>query len=187
MRDARIVARKLIGKRLVFAPNGERISARITETEAYIGTSDPACHAFNGRRGSNESMYRQGGIAYVYFTYGMHFMLNVVVGPEEFPAAVLIRAAIPEEGIDAMKRRRGSVPVARLAQGPGNLCRAFGIDKRLDGTELCRPVLWLESTRLSGKVKTSPRVGIGDRWAHKRWRFYLAGHPSVSGPRRWRG
>ena len=180
------VARRLIGKRLVFAPQGKRISGRITETEAYIGTTDPACHAFGGRRGRCETMYRMGGVAYVYFTYGHHFMLNVVVGPEELPAAVLIRAAAPEEGIDIMCANRGLNDPALLARGPGNLCRAFGIDKRLDGRDLDGPVLWIEATRLTGAVKTSGRIGIGDRWTHKRWRFYLAGHPSVSGSARLR-
>lgn len=180
------VARKLIGKRLVFAGPDGTCTGRITETEAYIGTDDPACHAFKGRRGANEAMYAIGGIAYIYFTYGMHFMLNVVVGPKDFPAAILIRAVAPETGIELMKSRRGVTSEAHLARGPGNLCRAFGIDKRHNGIELSGPVLWLEHTRTGGTIKTSPRIGIGDRWAHKPWRFYLAGHPSVSGPRRWR-
>lgn len=180
------VARRLIGKRLVFAPDGRRLSGRITETEAYIGVTDPACHAFGGRRGANEAMYHEGGVAYVYFTYGAHFMLNVVVGPAEFPAAVLIRAAAPEEGIELMQRRRGTREVDRLARGPGNLCRAFGIDKRQNGADLNGPVLYIEASRLGGRIKTSGRIGIGDRWPHKRWRFYLAGHPAVSGPASWR-
>jgi DNA-3-methyladenine glycosylase len=180
------VARRLIGKRLVFAPDGERIAGRITETEAYIGTTDPACHAFGGRRGANEMMYHRGGVAYVYFTYGAHFMLNVVVGEAEFPAAILIRAVAPEEGIESMRRRRGIQELHRLTSGPGNLCRAFGIDKRQNGTDLDGPVLFIEASRLGGRIKTSGRIGIGDRWAHKRWRFYLAGHPSVSGPARGR-
>lgn len=180
------VARRLIGKRLVFVPRGKRISGRITETEAYIGTGDPACHAFGGRRGRCEVMYRQGGVAYVYFTYGAHFMLNVVVGQAEFPAAVLIRAVAPEEGVDIMRDHRGAVDASLLARGPGNLCRAFGIDKRLNGRDLDGPVLWIESTRLAGTIRTSGRIGIGDRGADRRWRFYLAGHPSVSGSARQR-
>lgn len=180
------VAHRLIGKRLVVSISGHTCTGRITETEAYMGTDDPACHAFNGRRGANEAMYARGGIAYVYFTYGMHFMFNVVVGRAEFPSAVLIRAVSPESGIEAMQERRGIEQVARLAQGPGNLCKAFGIDKSFNGIELCGPVLWLENTRIAGPIKTSPRIGIGDRWADKPWRFYLAGDPSVSGPPRWR-
>lgn len=170
----------------MFAPDGGRLSGRITETEAYIGTDDPACHAFGGRRGANEVMYHRGGVAYVYFTYGAHFMLNVVVGPAEFPAAVLVRAVAPEEGIEAMCSNRGIDDIHRLARGPGNLCRAFGIDKTQNGADLDGPVLFIEASRLAGRVKTSGRIGIGERWAHKRWRFYLAGHPSVSGPARWR-
>lgn len=186
MGDPLIVARSLIGKRLVFAPNGERRSGQITETEAYIGTEDPACHAFNGRRGRASTMYEKGGIAYVYFTYGNHFMLNFVIGPPEIPIAILIRAVTPKEGIHIMAANRGVTDVNKLASGPGNLCRAFGIDKRQNGIELCGPTLWVEDGAVRGVIKTSPRIGIGDRWASKPWRFYLAGHPSVSGPGRWR-
>jgi DNA-3-methyladenine glycosylase len=129
-------------------------------------------------------MYGAEGTVYVYFTYGNHFMLNVVVGPRDFPAAVLVRAVTPEEGMRIMCRRRGVREIQRLARGPGNLCRAFGIDKRLNGTTLLGTRIWIEATRITGRVKTSGRIGIGPRWAHKPWRFYLAGHPSVSGPRR---
>lgn len=163
---------------------GVRLSARITETEAYLGKSDPASHAYRGRRGANASMYAPGGTAYVYFTYGNHHMLNVVVGPAEYPAAVLIRAAVPEEGLREMCRRRGLEDPQRLLRGPGNLARAFGIDKSLDGTKLGGPEIWIEMARLGGKVKRSGRIGIGQRGSERLWRFYLAGHPTVSGPRR---
>lgn len=178
------MARRLIGKRLVRLDRGMRLAARITETEAYVGTDDPASHAFGGRRGANESMYAASGTVYVYFTYGNHFMLNVVTGPPGFPAAVLIRAAWAEEGTGRMSRRRGMEPGASLLRGPGNLTSAFGIDKSLDGANLCGPEIWFESARLVGVVKQSGRIGIGDRGAERPWRFYLAGHPSVSGPKR---
>lgn len=164
--------------------DGVRLSARITETEAYLGTDDPASHAYRGRRGANASMYAAGGTAYVYFTYGNHFMLNVVVGPADYPAAVLIRAASPEEGFSVMCHRRGLEDPFRLLRGPGNLAAAFGIDKSQDGTKLCGPELWIETTRLAGIVKRSGRIGIGKRGSRRLWRFYLAGHPTVSGPRR---
>jgi len=159
-------------------------SARITETEAYLGTDAPASHAYGGRRGANASMYARGGTAYVYFTYGNHFMLNVVVGPADYPAAVLIRAAAPESGVAEMSRRRGQDNPMGLLRGPGNLTRAFGIDKSLDGTKLCGPEIWIEVTRLAGTVKRSGRIGIGQKGADRLWRFYLAGHPTVSGPRK---
>jgi DNA-3-methyladenine glycosylase len=178
------VAARLIGKRLVRRAGGVRISARITETEAYLGPDDPASHAYRGRRGANESMFAEAGTAYVYFTYGNHFMLNVVVGPREYPAAVLIRAAQPDEGVALMSRRRGLSDPSRLLRGPGNLTSAFGIDKSLDGTKLFGPEIWIERARLAGVVKRSGRIGIGQRGADRLWRFYLAGHPSVSGPRR---
>ncbi len=128
-------------------------------------------------------MYAEGGTVYVYFTYGNHFMFNVVVGRSGVPAAVLIRAAWPEEGVERMIRRRGLTDPARLLSGPGNLARAFGIDKSLDGTKLCGPEIWIEASRLAGVVKRSGRIGIGDKGTDLMWRFYVAGHPSVSGPR----
>lgn len=177
------MARRLIGKRLVYTNRGVRLSAFITETEAYLGLDDPASHAFRGRRGRNESMYAEGGTVYVYFTYGHHFMFNVAVGPGEFPAAVLVRAAWPEEGLEHMCARRGLADPRKLLRGPGNLTRAFGIDKSLDGTKLCGPEIWFETARLAGVIKQSGRIGIGEQGADRLWRFYLAGHPSVSGPR----
>ena len=180
------VARRLIGKRLVVVGKGRRLAGRITETEAYIGTEDPASHAFHGHRGANDSMYGAPGTAYVYFTYGVHFMLNIVLGPRDYPCAILIRALMPEEGIDVMKRNRKTDKINRLASGPGNLCRAFGIDKRLDGCNFFGHAIWIEATRLQGAIKTSGRIGIGDRGAELPWRFYLAGHTSVSGPSRLR-
>lgn len=177
------MARRLIGKRLVYNRGHQRLAARITETEAYLGIDDPASHAYRGRRGRNESMYAEGGTVYVYFTYGSHFMFNVVVGPREFPAAVLIRAAWPDEGLDQMCMRRGLTDPGKLLRGPGNFTAAFGIDKSLDGTNLCGPEIWFETARLPGVIKRSGRIGIGERGADRPWRFYLAGHPSVSGPR----
>lgn len=180
------VARRLIGKRLVVNSRGRRISGRITETEAYIGIDDPASHAFGGHRGANDSMYGAPGTAYIYFTYGAHFMLNIVLGRENFPCAVLIRSVVAEEGIEIMERNRGHERTDRLARGPGNLCRAFGIDKRLDGCNFFGRAIWIEATRLYGAIKTSGRIGIGERGAELPWRFYLAGHASVSGPGRLR-
>jgi DNA-3-methyladenine glycosylase len=184
-RSGLAVASGLIGKRLAVRLGRQLLTARITETEAYIGTDDPASHAWMGRRGlRNESMYAPGGTVYVYFTYGNHYMLNVVVGREDYPCAVLIRAAAAEQGIPRMIENRAVEAVDRLLQGPGNLTRAFGIDKKLDGAQFFGPAIWIEHARMPGTVKTSGRIGIGTRGADKPWRFYLAGHPSVSGPRR---
>jgi DNA-3-methyladenine glycosylase len=158
------------------------MSGRITETEAYVGTTDPASHAFGGFRGANNSMYGAAGTVYIYFTYGIHFMLNIVLGGEGFPCAILIRAATPEEGLERMRQNRGPVADNLLACGPGNLCRAFGIDKSIDGCNFFGGEIWLEATRVEGHIKTSGRIGIGDRGAGRPWRFYLAGHTSVSGP-----
>jgi len=160
------VARDLLGKRLVHLDGGRRLSGRIVEAEAYIGQEDLGCHARVGRTERNRSMWGEPGHAYVYFTYGMHWCLNVVTEAAGRPAAVLLRALAPAEGIATMRRRRrtargrkgkglsgrkagqsGARPKAALsgaegskglADGPAKLCQALGIDGRLDGHDLCR-------------------------------------------------
>src|SRR5713226_8191944 len=116
------VARELLGQRLVHIAGGVRLAGRITETEAYIGQSDLACHARFGLTPRSQVMFGPPGHAYVYFTYGMHWMLNIVTEPEGFPAAVLIRAIQPVAGMEIMQARRGRrVPPGQLADGPGKL------------------------------------------------------------------
>src|SRR3979409_2649934 len=132
------IARDLLGKELVVpAKNGARVSGIIVETEAYRGPEDRASHAYNGRRTNRtETMYARGGTAYVYFVYGMYHQFNVVTSVADVPHAVLVRALEPIEGIDLMRRRRGGMEPGELTSGPGKLCIALGIDRRLDGADL---------------------------------------------------
>lgn len=175
-----LVAKELLGLRLVRMVDGRRLSGTIVETEAYRGSSDPASHAYRGRTARNGVMFGPPGHAYVYFTMGMHYCLNITTEPTGVPAAVLLRAIEPVEGIDVMKRLRGLEEVERLASGPGNLTRALGIDRRLDGEDLVdSDRLFVEYARGIGKIGISTRVGIGEGQSHK-WRFFAEGSPFVS-------
>jgi DNA-3-methyladenine glycosylase len=171
------VARELLGQRLVHLHNGIRLAGLITETEAYIGQEDLACHARVGRTPRNAMMFGPSGHAYVYFTYGMHWMLNFVTEAEGFPAAVLIRAIAPAEGIDVMRQRRGR-PDAILTDGPAKLTQALGIDKSLNGHDLCRrdALLFVETAPAvtNARVRRSPRIGLGhtpEPWLSLEWNF----------------
>jgi DNA-3-methyladenine glycosylase len=170
------VARGLLGQRLVRVRRGTRLSGIICECEAYIGETDTACHASHGRTPRTEVMYGEPGHAYVYFTYGMHWMLNFVAEAADFPAAVLIRAIMPEEGVPAMRRLRGREP---LADGPAKLCQALGIDGALNGADLVTgDELYVERMPRvpDRRVMCTPRIGIQntDQTARERlWRFVL--------------
>ena len=166
-------------------------SGTIVEVEAYRGPKDLAAHSSGGRRTArNEVMYGPAGHAYVYFTYGMHYCMNVVTRGEGIPEAVLLRAVAPLDGTDAMRARRGVDPKVRderLARGPGNLCRAVAIDRRLNGIDLTDSELTLLPGRAFAprEVLRTPRIGIdyAGSYVTKPWRFLVRGHPSVSGPR----
>jgi DNA-3-methyladenine glycosylase len=184
------VARDLLGQRLVVpAADGTRVAGIIVETEAYRGPTDRASHAFGGRRTRRtETMYRIGGTAYVYFVYGMHHQFNVVTGVQNVPHAVLVRAVEPVEGVELMRRRRGVLSDRELANGPGKLCRALGIDRALDAADLLGSRVWIEPgdrpVPLSA-VARGPRVGIdyAGPWAAMPWRFWIRGSAFVSGRR----
>ena len=163
------------------AESGARLTARIVETEAYE-PHDPASHAFRGRTARNEVMFGAPGHLYVYFTYGMHFCMNVVTGRTGEGMAVLLRAAQPIEGLDEMRRRRGRPRDRELCSGPAKLCQAFGVDRSFDGADLVRGRgLWIaEGTPVSGSlVVVGPRVGIRVGLEHA-WRFSVDGDPHVS-------
>jgi len=158
------VARQLLGARLVRILDGKRLDGIITETEAYIGEDDLACHARAGRTPRTRVMYGPPGRAYVYFTYGMHWMLNAVTGAEGFPAAVLIRAVKVVSGRELVAVRRPNVKCAAWADGPAKLTRAFGIDgtqNELDLTDSASG-LWIESGLVisDANVTIGPRVGL---------------------------
>lgn len=184
--DTLSVACGLLGQRLVRVLDGERLSGRIVEVEAYVGEEDQACHARCGRTERNAPMYGPPGHAYVYFVYGMHHCFNVVTEREGFPAAVLVRALEPLEGIEAMRARRGRRADVELTSGPARLCQALGIDRRLNGVDLCasNAVLFIEENgaKLKGVVAAGPRVGVrGDEAALTvPWRFCVQGNRYVS-------
>jgi len=176
------VAPDLLGKFIVYRSPRGRLAARITEVEAYIGQDDPACHASRGKTARNEVMFGPPGFSYIYFIYGMYYCLNVVTEPEGQPAAVLVRAADPAEGLDLIARRSsGNGPHAWLA-GPGKLCRGFGLTRRQNGIDLTRDVLYLEDRHAPVEaVGRSPRIGIRVG-AERMWRFYDQNAKSLSRP-----
>ena len=144
------VARALLGRVLVSEVDGERVSGRIVEVEAYRGAHDPASHAFRGPTPRNRPMFGLPGRTYVYFTYGMHHCLNLVCEPMGSPAAVLIRALEPLTGLDTMRARRRLKPldpIERLTRGPGCVAQALGVDRRHSGLELSGPALTVSRTR----------------------------------------
>jgi len=172
------VARELIGARLVRILNGEKLVGIITEAEAYIGEEDLACHARHGRTPRTDVMYGPPGHAYVYFTYGNHWMLNAVTEREGFPAAVLIRAIQPIEGVQTMLERRQG----RDTFGPGKLCQAMGITKTVNGVDLteAKQSPWIEAGIFvpNKNVTIGPRVGLNqtpEPWLSKPWRFLVKG------------
>jgi DNA-3-methyladenine glycosylase len=182
------VARRLLGQLLVVPTRTGRVSGIIVETEAYRGPEDRASHAWGGRRTlRTETMYARGGTAYVYFVYGMYFQFNVVTGVADVPHAVLVRAVEPVEGVALMRRRRGGGPLHGLTSGPGKLCIALGIDRRLDRADLRGDRIWIESRPAvpARAIATGARVGIdyAEAWVDRPWRFWVRDNPFVSRPR----
>lgn len=177
-RETLIVALELIGKLLVRTIDNYQVSGIIYETEAYDGEKDLACHARSGKTDRNAVMYGDAGHAYVYFTYGMHWMVNCVAGPIGYPAAVLIRAVHPVEGISHIRRQRAPIQEKHWCNGPAKLTKSLSITNVLNGVDLCTrisplriepgfsvPDRWINST---------PRIGIQntpDPWKSKPWRF----------------
>lgn len=174
------VAHELLGKRLVHIENGIRLSGIISETEAYCGEQDLGCHAKAGRTPRTAVMYGPSGVAYVYFTYGMHWLFNTVTMPEGEPEAVLIRAIVPVEGIEIIAERRGKQPRARWTDGPAKLAQALGIDGRHNNLDLCAvdaEIFIEEEDPVPDEwVVTGPRVGfftVPEPWKSKPWRFLV--------------
>ena len=172
------VARNLLGMRLVHTLDNTRTAGIIIETEAYDGENDLACHAHVGKTRRNETMFGPAGHAYVYFTYGMHWLLNCVTGQEGYPAAVLIRSIFPTENIDVIASRRSPAKENDWCNGPAKLTRAFAIDKQLNGADLCsrRSPIFIElADSVPEKyVLTSNRIGLNsvpEPWRSKPWRY----------------
>jgi DNA-3-methyladenine glycosylase len=177
-RPAPAVARDLLGMRLVRLLAGQRLAGIILETEAYQGEEDLACHARGGRTRRTVIMYGPPGRAYVYFTYGMHWMLNCVTGGADDPAAVLIRAIWPVEGLAQIRHNHPDRPPERCCDGPAKLCRALAIDGRLNGIDLTTTEagLWIEPGQPipDAWITVGPRVGISrvpEPWRSIPWRF----------------
>ena len=173
-RPALTVARDLLGRTLCRRiDDGSVLRGLLVEVEAYVGPNDRASHAFRGRTERNRWMFEPGGLAYVYLVYGMHHCLNIVTGTKGHPAAVLLRAAESPDGSSA--------------SGPGRLTRAFQVDRGLDGSSFLSGPLWLEMGEPVAKrdIRRTPRIGVdyAGAWAARPYRFLIASHPAVSGPR----
>ncbi len=190
--DVNFLAKDLLGKYLCTLIGGIYTSGKIVETEAYRGPDDKAAHSYNNRRTPRtEVMYRKGGVAYIYFIYGIHHMMNVVTAPQDFAHAILIRALEPADGIEAMaKRRKMEASDIRLTKGPGALCLALGLTKDMTGTSLYEPstFIWIEERGVNyaaAEICVGKRIGIdntGDA-VDLPWRYFVKGCRYVSAKR----
>ena len=187
-KDVVLIARELIGKIIITNFDGKVTSARIVETEAYAGITDKASHAFGGRRTPrNEHLYSRAGTAYVYISYGLHQMLNIVTNDKDIPDAVLIRGAEPIAGIEIMLKRTGKkIPDKTLTRGPGNVAKALGIFKHHSGNSLLGDEIYLmdDATKVADEdIGISARIGVESAGADALlpYRFYIKGNKYVSG------
>nr|WP_159813670.1 DNA-3-methyladenine glycosylase [Actinomyces sp. zg328] len=189
--DSLEAAPRLLGAVLSATDSEGTVSVRLTEVEAYRGERDPGSHAYRGLTARNASMFRAGGVIYVYFTYGMHHCVNVVTGPEGMSRAVLLRGGEVVEGLDLARSRRLTARADRdLARGPARLCRSLGLTRDDDGVALGAPGSRVSLT-LAGPgnapapsaIRMGPRTGVagpgGDGQAFP-WRFWIDGEPTVS-------
>jgi len=165
LRDAETAARELLGKLLVHRQGGAETALIITETEAYKGITDRACHAFGGRRTArNQIMYAQGGVIYVYLCYGLHHLLNFVTNQKDIPEAVLIRGIAPTHGLEVMLQRTGKSAITPgVVNGPGKVSKALGITLAINGTSLESDIIWVEDRGeiiSSGGIVQTPRIGV---------------------------
>ncbi len=191
-RDSIIVAKELLGKVLVHEIEGQKISARIVETEAYMGVVDKAAHSYNGKRTPRvEVMYGDPGYSYVFMIYGLHCCFNVVVNEKEIPQAILVRAVEPIHGMEWMTQKRFGKTYEQLTKsqrksltnGPGKLCGALSIDRNLNGLDLCDDVVYIEEGESEViNIVTTKRIGIDYAEEAKDfpWRFYIEGNEYVS-------
>jgi DNA-3-methyladenine glycosylase len=176
------VAHDLLGSVLIHASPRGTVAGRIVEVEAYQGPEDLAAHSSHGRTPRNAVMFGPPGHLYVYFVYGIHHCMNVVCGPDAKPEAVLIRAVALTDGLELARARRGDVPDRRLASGPGNVARAFGIDRSLNGADFRSGPVRLAFGPQPDAIVARPRIGVdyaGD-WAERPLRFLVRDEPNVS-------
>lgn len=187
-RDTNVVARELLGQLLVVEQDGERTTGIVVETEAYTGWDDLASHGRAGKTPRNLPMFEQPGTCYVYIAYGIHNMLNIVAKPPDvdYPAAVLIRAVEPIEGLDIIEQRRAGRRKREWTSGPGRLTVAFNIDKSLNNTDIISPdsQLYFEvgQSLQDDRVATGPRIGINveEPWQSIAWRYWIRDNQYVS-------
>lgn len=185
-RDAREVAKELLGKVIVHKVDGVTLKGKIVETEAYIGSIDKACHAFGGKRTERlEPLYGESGITYVYFIYGKYFCFNVITGKKEVPEGVLIRAVEPLEGIEQMAKLRFNKSLKdltktqkkNLTSGPSKFCMAFNIDKRSNMQDLCEDKLYIEQYTEEEQFTLIEAKRVGIDYAEEAkdflWRYYI--------------
>jgi len=186
-RDTKVVAKELLGKFLVFEPPHKHFSGKIIEVEAYLGENDLASHASKSRTKRNEVMFGPAGHTYVYFTYGLFWLLNVVTEKEETAGAVLIRALEPVEGIEEMVANRGGRNGHFLTSGPAKITEAFGIDGKINRADLCGDLIWIqdcEEVVKPSQIVAVKRIGVdyAGKWKDKKLRFYIRGSEFVSKP-----
>ena len=174
-------AKDLLGEHLVRVIGRTQMVGRIVEVEAYRGSDDPASHAYRGITPRNAPMFGEPGHAYIYFTYGNHYCLNVTTQESGTPGAVLLRALEPIVGIRAMRRRRPNLSDVALTNGPGKLTKALGIDKSLNKVDLTEPgpLFIASATKEDFEISRSARVGISEG-TDRMWRFYIAENRFVS-------
>jgi DNA-3-methyladenine glycosylase len=184
--DAVTLAKKLLGKILIRNIDGKIIKSLITETEAYVGPEDKGSHAYNNKRTKRtETMFKEGGHAYIYLIYGMYNCLNVVCSVKNKPEAVLIRAVEPLNEIDFIKNNRNikSKKIEDLTNGPGKLCQALKIDTSIDGIDLLNnDELYIEDNNFEKEFVSAKRINIdyAEEYVHKLWRFYIKDNKFVS-------
>lgn len=190
-RNTLIVAKELLGKHLVHEYEGNKLISKIVEVEAYMGVEDKAAHSYGGRRTERtEVMYKEGGYAYVFQIYGMYYCVNVVTSEKEIPQAVLIRGLEPIEGLETMSVNRygkryeelTNYQKKNLTNGPGKLCMAMNIDKKLNGEDLCKENLYILDNKEKFNIVTSKRINIdyAEEAKDYLWRFYIKDNKYVS-------
>ena len=184
--DAVTLAKELLGKILIRKVDGKIIKSLITETEAYVGPEDKGSHAYNNKRTKRtETMFKEGGHAYIYLIYGMYNCLNVVCADKGKPEAVLIRAVEPLNEINFIKNNRNikSKKIEALTNGPGKLCQALKIDTSIDGIDLLNnDELYIEDNNFEKEFVSAKRINIdyAEEYVHKLWRFYIKDNKFVS-------
>lgn len=190
-RDSIAISKELLGKYLVHEYDNVKLISKIVEVEAYMGVIDKAAHSYGGRRTKRtEVMYMEGGYAYVYQIYGMYYCMNVVTSEVDNPQAVLIRAIEPVEGIDIMSKNRYGIEYEKLSNyqkknitnGPGKLCMAMNINKKLNGEDLCKNRLYILDNKEDFSIVSSKRINIdyAEEARDYLWRFYIEGNKYVS-------